>query len=158
MICTKKRLRRCIALLICNLLFIWGNSLLPGPQSAALSNWVRQILLRLFGWLFGDSGVTGGKGGLLRKLMHFTEFASLGVWLSWLYGMQLKKPVRFAALSLATGVLVAFADEGIQLFVPGRGPSFYDVGIDSLGLALGIAAIFLIQIRKKSKYLEENKR
>ena len=80
------------------------------------------------------------------------------MWLSWLYGMQLNKPIRFAALSFATGVLVALADEGIQLFVPGRGPSFYDVGIDTLGLSLSIAAIFLIKIYKNSKYLEDNKR
>ena len=158
MICTKKRLWLCVTLLILNLLFIWGNSLLPGPQSAALSNWVKEILLRLFGWLFDGSGIGGGKGGLLRKLTHFLEFASLGVWLSWLFGMRFGMPVRFAALSFAPGVLVALADEGIQLFVPGRGPSFYDVGIDTLGLSLSVAAIFLIKIYKNSKYLEDNKR
>ena len=44
MIRTDKRLRLCITLLICNLIFIWGNSLLPGEISGAFSDWVKSIL------------------------------------------------------------------------------------------------------------------
>ena len=35
MIRTSKRMRICTALLLCNLAFIWGNSLLPGELSGA---------------------------------------------------------------------------------------------------------------------------
>lgn len=157
MICTKKRLRLCFTLLVLNLLFIWGNSMLPGPQSAALSTWVKGILIKPFSWLFGSSGIGGGGGGLLRKVTHFAEFASLGVYLSWLFGMLLKKPVRFALSALGTGLIVALIDEGIQIFVPERGPSIRDVGIDTMGLTLSIVTICLIQICKKSKILEEYK-
>ena len=45
MICTKNRLRLCAALLIANLAFIWGNSMLPGEVSGAFSDWVKSLLL-----------------------------------------------------------------------------------------------------------------
>ena len=83
---TDKRLRLCITLLICNLIFIWGNSLLPGEVSGAFSNWVKSILKQVF--LLGMEGSSGG--GLLRKIAHFTEFAALGMCLAWLHGMLQK--------------------------------------------------------------------
>ena len=43
-----------------------------------------------------------------------------------------------AALGLV--VMIAAADEGHQAFVPGRSARAYDVGLDALGGALGIAA------------------
>ena len=47
MIRTDKRLRLCITLLVCNLIFIWGNSLLPGEISGAFSDWVKSLLAHL---------------------------------------------------------------------------------------------------------------
>ena len=44
MIRTDKRMRLCTALLICNLIFIWGNSLLPGSVSGAISDAVKSLL------------------------------------------------------------------------------------------------------------------
>ncbi len=83
MIRTDKRLRLCAVLLICNLAFIWGNSLLPGEVSGAFSDWVKSILAGLF-----EMGPDDGSGGhLLRKLAHFTEFAALGALLAWRFGM-----------------------------------------------------------------------
>lgn len=40
MIRTDKRLRLCVTLLVLILVFIWGNSLMPGEVSQAISNWV----------------------------------------------------------------------------------------------------------------------
>ena len=51
---------------------------------------------------------------------------------------------------------VACVDETIQLFVPGRAGRLTDVGIDTLGAALGIVLITLIQTMK-TKFLEETK-
>lgn len=130
MIRSKKRLRLCTALLLCNLAFIWGNSLLPGQVSGALSDCVKEILDNLFsGGMPSQSG-----SGLLRKLAHFTEFAALGLLLCWLLGMLQKSPL--AAFSLAAAA--ACIDETIQIFVPGRGPGIKDVCIDSCGAAAGI--------------------
>lgn len=152
MIRSKKRLFLCLSLLCVNLAFIWGNSLLPGDISGALSHWLRDSLA----WLFpgGPEDPDGGHG-LLRKLAHFTEFSTLGMLLSWLYAMLLQKKWQQLVFPLLCGVLAACVDETIQLFVPDRGPGIKDVGIDSLGVMLGIVIIYFISKKSKSKYLEE---
>ncbi len=128
---TNKRLRLCVALLILNIGFIWGNSLLPGALSGAFSRWVRDLLEAFF----PDRPADPDAGhGLLRKIAHFTEFACLGALLTWLFAMVQKSK----ALALPCGFLVASADETIQRFVPERGPSFYDVLIDTAGVTAGI--------------------
>lgn len=140
---TDKKIRICTALLVINVLFIWGNSLLPGSVSGAISHFVRDILAFLFP---GTPSDPDSGHGLLRKLAHFTEFACLGVLFAWLFGM-LRKPVLFA---LPCGFLVACVDETIQRFVPDRGPAFKDVLIDTSGALLGIGLLFLgYTIRKK---------
>ena len=132
---TEKRFRLCLVLLICNLAFIWGNSLLPGSVSGAFSDWVKQLLAALL----PGSGLSGGGGGLLRKIAHFTEFATLGMCLYWLFSMLAKR--RFWPFLL--GALAACIDETIQMFVPDRGPSIFDVGIDFCGVCTGIIALYL---------------
>lgn len=131
---TKGRLRLCVTLLILNLIFIWGNSLLPGSVSGALSRWLKELLSSIFP---GGPGDDGGHG-LLRKLAHFTEFCCLGMCLSWLIRMLRTKKWEHYALPLLGGFLTACADETIQCFVPERGPGILDVGIDTLGVAFGI--------------------
>ena len=134
MIRSDKRLRLCTALLICNLTFIWGNSLLPGEVSGAFSDWVKAMLARLF--TGGGEEVSGG--GLLRKVAHFTEFMGLGMCLAWLHGMLGKGKFR----PFLWGVAAASVDETIQRFVPDRGPSIKDVCIDSAGVLTGIILLW----------------
>ena len=144
MIRTKNRLRLCIALLTLNLTFIWGNSLLPGEVSAAFSDWVKGLL----SYLLPGGMASGGGGGLLRKVAHFTEFAALGMCLKWLLSMLEKK----AWIGIFWGGLAACVDETIQIFVPGRGPGIKDVGIDVLGVCTGIFLLcFGHTLLKKTK-------
>lgn len=152
MIRSKKRLWLCSMLLCANLVFIWGNSLLPGEISGAISAWVRNLLAAIFPTKpeSPDSG-----HGLLRKMAHFTEFCSLGMLLFWLFGMLCKGPQKHLVLSFFCGFAAACTDEIIQCFVPDRGPGIKDVGIDSLGVMLGIVIIYFISKKSKSKYLEE---
>lgn len=147
MIRTQKRLRLCAALIIVNLCFIWGNSLLPGEISGAISDFVKDLLRAVLA-LLGFPPGGGGGGGLLRKIAHFTEFACLGGLCTWLFGML----QRSALLALGSGFLAACIDETIQCFVPDRGPSVFDVGIDTAGVAVGIAVLlFIYFIRKRKK-------
>lgn len=135
MIRTDKRIRICTVLLILNLCFIWGNSLLPGELSGAFSDWVKSVLETLLpGEALGASG-----GGRLRKMAHFTEFMSLGMCFFWLFSMLGKRRI----LALLCGALAACMDETIQMFVPDRGPSLKDVGIDTCGVITGM---ILLQI------------
>lgn len=133
MIRTDNRMRLCTALLILNLAFIWGNSLLPGEVSGAFSDWVKALLARILP--FGPDDSSGG--GLLRKLAHFSEFALLGGLFSWLFAMlQRKRHWPFIC-----GFLAACVDETIQRFVPDRGPSLFDVGIDTFGVLTGMLVL-----------------
>lgn len=132
---TTGRLRCCITLLLLNVAFIWGNSLLPGSVSGTISHWLRDILAYLFP---GKPSDPDAGHGLLRKLAHFTEFACLGALFAWLFGM-LRKP---AVLALLCGFAAAGIDETIQRFVPDRGPSFTDVLIDTSGVLAGIILLF----------------
>ncbi len=143
---SKKHMRLCVTLLVLNVALIWGNSLLPGEISASLSNWVKNLLSRVF-----PLGGTGG-GGLVRKLAHFTEFACLGFLSGYLSGMFLRN--RF--LSVLGGFAVACVDETIQRFVPGRCASFRDVGIDLCGIIFGMLLLYAgLFIQKHLKNLEE---
>lgn len=149
MIRTKTRMRLCVSLIICCLVFIWGNSLLPGEISGAISDFFKRILQSLFEQ--GESGSSGMLGFLVRKMAHFTEFTALGLCLCWLFGM-LKKG-RLAPF--LCGAAAACVDETIQIFVPGRGPSVRDVCIDSCGVLLGVILLTLGHHYLRRKQLEE---
>lgn len=152
MIRTKKRLAVCIVLLVVNLAFIWGNSLLPGGISGAISNWVKDLLAPLLGWKKGS----GQGGGLIRKIAHFTEFACLGVCFRWFWGMLTAKRLRPFLYALAGAFFAACIDETIQCFVPDRGPGIPDVALDTLGALAGILLLALIH-RRKTNVLEDKK-
>jgi len=152
MIAEKKKLRLCVSLLVLNLCFIWGNSLLPGEVSGAISNWVKELILTVLAPILPQDVGVGGGGGLLRKFAHFTEFACLGMCLGWLFGLLRRKDWEQLLFPFGVGVAVACLDETIQIFVPGRGPGLKDVGIDTLGLTLGIVIISLIKYHKKIKF------
>ena len=155
---TKNTERLCWLLLFLILAFIWGNSLLPRETSAALSQWVRRLLSTLFP---GENAPEGEEGHhILRKLAHAGEFCCLGACAACLARMYCSKKMQWHLLPLLGGVAAACVDETIQCFVPGRGPGLTDVGIDTLGAALGIIMISLIHFLKRKrtiKFLEDNK-
>lgn len=135
MIRSQRRLGICIGLLICNLAFIWGNSLLPGTVSGEFSEAVKDLLQEILP--AGES--LSNSGGVLRKVAHFTEFTLLGMCLAWLFGM-LGKPGFWPLL---LGIGAACVDETIQIFVPDRGPSIKDVALDSCGVLTGMILLYL---------------
>ena len=106
---TNHRLRLCAALLLINLVFIWGNSLLPRELSAAFSRMVGDWIRRLFQLQADISEGTGH--GRLRKLAHFAEFLSMGALLHWHCRLRWQKPVSTWLLPAGLGVAVACIDE-----------------------------------------------
>lgn len=137
---TNFRLWFCVTLLALNLLFIWGNSLLPREVSAAFSLWVKRLL-----FTGPQTGNPEAGHGLLRKIAHFVEFGSLGFLLTWLLSM-VKRPIVLAVLC---GFAAACTDEIIQCFVPNRGPGLLDVLIDTAGVCAGTAVLCLYLLCKK---------
>lgn len=140
---TQKRLILCLLLLVANLAVIWLNSCMNGQQSSAFSGFVGELIRLIFPNAPVGSGQTGH--GLLRKLGHVAQFCCLGMVLSWLFGMLREKTWQRLTFPLAAGVAAALLDEGIQRFVPGRCGALTDVGIDTLGIVLGILLIYLSQ-------------
>ena len=107
---------------------------------------MKELLLKILFFL-PSTGASGG-GGLLRKLAHFTEFACLGALLTWLHALL----GRNGWWSLGWGFLAACVDETIQRFVPGRGPNFFDVLLDTGGVTLGILLLLAgFAIHQKTK-------
>ena len=133
----KKRI--CLILIGLNLLFIWGNSAMPGAVSGALSNWLAHFL--------GGGVETSAGTGLLRKLAHLSEFASLGFLLTWYAWMQGERGFHLLCIGLLGGLLTACVDESIQLISPDRGPSLVDVWIDTCGVVIGLTALFVIKFK-----------
>jgi VanZ family protein len=97
------------------------------------------VWLPVFAWaavIFAFSSIPSLSSGLgawdtvLRKGAHITEYAILGALLYRALGRE--------ALALAIGIAYAATDELHQHFVRGRHASPIDVGIDAVGVALGM--------------------
>ena len=132
-----------IAVLILNLAFIWGNSLLDGDKSNALSDAVIGLMRRIVGFSGGGSGgaSTGGSGTLsflVRKAAHMTEFLLLAVWAG-----MLDFRGKFLPQRLLFGLMTALVDETIQLYT-GRTSLVTDVWIDYIGFAVGTVVVWFI--------------
>ena len=138
MVRTKKRLTFCSILLVAILAFIWGNSAMPGQASGALSGWVGAVLSKILPFLATENGLH-----FLRKAAHFSEFAALGMILSWLFGMVANRKLWQGILPLLCGAAAACIDETIQIFSPGRYCSIIDVLIDCSGVLTGILVLNL---------------
>ena len=119
----------------CWVAFIWGHSLVQGPQSSAESGLVVELLRPVFDALgVADADLITL---IVRKAGHFLEYAVLGVLARGLLAsLRSERDVR----PLPAGLLVALvpvADECIQLFVPGRSGQPTDVLIDLAGMVAG---------------------
>lgn len=139
----KRGIALCAGLLAVNLAIIWGNSALPGEMSGQISGGLLASLKETFPFL-ESLGET-----VLRKLGHFSEFTCLGLLLSWLAALLGQRGFYGITLPLLGGILVACADETIQIVSPGRASSLIDVWIDVSGVCTGILLLQMGQILKK---------
>jgi len=90
----------------------------------------------------------------VRKLAHVTEYIILELLFVFTYRERIRAvnvPVfkghfygRLLGIPFVLGVLYACSDEFHQRFVPGRAGQLRDVGIDSIGVAIGLGISFLI--------------
>lgn len=85
---------------------------------------------------------------LLKKGTHMAAYAFLA--LLYCRGMKATSASQLG-LCWALTVLYALSDEYHQTFVPGRHGTIIDVGIDSLGAALGLTAWWLLCGRHHSR-------
>ena len=151
---TSARIYWCVALLCINVVFIWGNSMLPGQVSGDFSQYVLEVLENMFSLQIQHPS---GGHGLLRKLAHFSEFCCLGILLSWLLRMLQEKTWMHYAIPFFAGFAVACIDETIQYFVPDRGPGLLDVLIDTSGVSVGILLVWTIILLRKNKTMKNRR-
>lgn len=131
-----------ILILILTIALIWGQSCIPPEGSSAESGWVKEILQKILGLIFGKVEVSEM---LIRKMGHFTEYLILGAELTAFF------PTLKTVVVPMLGFGTAFLDETIQIF-SGRGPQIQDVWIDLAGVLVGMAVVLLIRKwREKAK-------
>jgi len=132
---------------------VWINSLLPGTVSGAQSSFFSAPIARLLNDFLNWPVDPDIIHAVIRKMAHFVEFSIVGgLWCLtiFLHGWGRKKETWIA---IAIAGAVALCDETIQIFVPGRAFSVWDIAIDVLG---GLFGAFFVQgwmIRKEKKIL-----
>lgn len=127
------------------LIFIWGNSMIPGELSSLESEWFLSLVYPVIGrvqQILADFGHVFEMSFLVRKLAHFSEYALLGALMYWLF----TKPNGRGRLMLPALLCLAAAcvDEGIQIFAIERGPALKDVILDFAGSCAGIIAMAVV--------------
>lgn len=126
----------CCMLVPCCIALIFSFSLASGGESSGLSRAIASFL----------AGRQLPEGTLLeaviRKLGHLSEYALLGLLMSFCLRAFKPKPGKHVMWLFAAALVVACVDETIQSFTPGRMPLVTDVLIDITGAALGIAVFF----------------
>ena len=129
----KKRLIFLVAALLWTA-FIWHNSLQPAELSGEASGNIVELVQPVLDAV----GVPEEQHSfVVRKCAHMTEFAVLAL----LWTGCLGEMPRGIILTAVFCLITAGVDETIQRFVPDRGPSIFDVGIDTCGVLTGMLLI-----------------
>ena len=131
--------------------FIWQQSTIPAPQSAQISDTVRDVVVDAVG---GEETAVGSfVDRFVRKIAHFVEFSLLGLCIE-AYFLR-RHAWRLLLCRAAIGGFVAAFDEFLQIFTD-RGASVKDVLLDLSGfifasLCLALAGWIAAYIRTKGK-------
>lgn len=141
---------RCViaALLLAHLCLIFHFSAEAAPQSDQTSSSFIETLLRSMDASYASLPPETQAQRIqslqkaVRTLAHLAEFALLGA-LTCALLLTFSDRLRLSAFGLPGCALVAAFDELHQLFVPGRTFQWEDIVIDTLGAAIGIAALWL---------------
>lgn len=114
-----------------------------GNISSKIARMIEQKIIRKSG---------GRTEKVIRKMAHFSIYASLGFLLMGLMSTYVISQRKRFLISLSIGVLYAISDEIHQIFVPGRASQITDVMLDSMGILFGIlVTLTIVEIRQKIK-------
>ena len=154
-------LRRVVGLILTVFLmvFIFSMSAQNAEASNQTSGGVIRFTLSLVYPGFNSLGqqaqnqIVSSLQGLVRSTAHFSVFAAhcFSYLIFTLTLEKLKLLMRYLS-SIIFSVLYAVSDEIHQLFTPGRAFQFTDVLVDTLGIMLGAAVMYLIMklIKKRT--------
>lgn len=116
-----------------------------------VGNWINTLVRPILPTITVDAGLVRFS---VQKLGHFLEYAVLAL-LAWRAIEPLQRRAVGAAAWLLA-VLYAISDEWHQMFVPGRGPSWRDVGIDALGALCGLLIWQALRLLQRRNTLRSN--
>lgn len=135
-----------ISMMLVTFFSIFNFSSQTGKESGNVSNKVTTVIVKVLvrNEASRDKYITKLEP-IVRKLAHFSiytivGFAIMGMFCT--FDIRNKYKLIF---SLLIGVAYAVSDEIHQMYIPERGPSIIDIGIDSVGVLTG-AFIMIIMI------------
>lgn len=132
------------------LIFIFSS------QAGEVSNENNKFVIYIFNLLGLDLNSIFGtlSDFIVRKAAHFTEYFILYILLYRAINTKKNASIKVFIGVLLIVFLYACSDELHQAFVPGRGPAFRDVLVDTCG---GLTAFLIIYIRHLQKNIYSKK-
>lgn len=94
---------------------------------------------------------------IVRKAAHFTEYFILYILLYRALSTKKNLGIKVFVLAILIVFLYACSDEFHQVFVPGRGPAFRDVLVDTCGGLTAFLVMYIKQAYRGSKLQAKNK-
>lgn len=117
---------------------IFSFSAQPGSDSGALSGSILESLLQMWHALFPAVSLEADTlHFIIRKGAHFTVYLILGLLVAHALSKSLQIDKKHVLVTIVICCLYAVSDEVHQAFVPNRGPSAWDVLLDTTGSAVG---------------------
>lgn len=147
----KRTLFRITMLILLGLTFIaiFNFSNQDGQASSGLSKKVVRKIVDVFPYTKNLSEKTKNKivektQPIIRKGAHLSIYTLVGIFImSFISTYKIYLKYKFL-ISILVGLVYASSDEIHQSFIPGRTASIIDVGIDTLGVTLGIILVLII--------------
>ena len=133
-------------------LFIFYNSMQNGESSSEASTAVLNFIndmIKAMGLSFKLEGY------FIRKLAHFVEFFTLGVFLMLTFEAFTNKIFSIIGFPMFLAIFIPVIDEYIQIYSDGRTSSVKDVLLDFFGAMIGIIIVslfFVLNKKIKNKY------
>lgn len=120
--------------------------------------WLPAIIMMVL--IFIASGTSGDEVPefgtfdlIVKKGGHMIGYALLSAACFLAEYLDKKNIARSVVLSLCLAVAYAASDEYHQSFTPGRSPALADVGIDTVGAAIGVGiTVFIIKTGRRQRY------
>ena len=144
-----------LILLVLTFISIFNFSNQDGQTSGGLSRKVARKMVDVFPYTKNlkeeaKSKIVEKSQPIIRKGAHLSIYTLVGILImSFISTYKIHLKYKFL-ISIFVGLIYACSDEIHQSFIPGRTASVIDVGIDTLGVVLGIILILIIISAYKS--------
>ena len=130
-------------------MFIFYNSIQNGESSSNASTTVLNFINNIINSIGLNFKL---EGYFIRKLAHFVEFFTLGVFLMLTFEAFTNKIFSIIGFPMFFAIFIPVIDEYIQIYSDGRTSSVKDVLLDFFGAMIGIIIVSLcFVLNKKNK-------